>query len=145
MPLQEGTYIKVINSYTFKDWQPLFDLIPKIEAAEKFEGDYQKPPKNEEGSFNMPHVFGSEIVSSFLDVVYDIPIMINFDWGEWEEGKAILQNDDFDYYSIDLPTKCKLITTIVRADRFSEGYLVRCFESGLMLKILKSIKKDFLP
>jgi hypothetical protein len=141
-PLQEDNYIKIINSYTIKDWQPLLELIPEIQTTEQFEEDYIEPPKNEDGSINFPHVFGTEIVSKFLDVVYNIPIAINFDWGEWEEGKEIINDETFDYDTIDIPTKCKIITTIVRADRFSEGFLVRCFESGLILKVLKSIKSQ---
>ncbi len=68
--------------------------------------------------------------------------MINFDWGEWEEGKEIISNKNFDYNTLDITTKCKIITTIVRADRFREGFLVKCFEEGVILKVLKSIEKN---
>ncbi len=54
-----------------------------------------------------------------------------------------MANDkNFDFDSVDIPTKCKLITAIVRNDRFCEGALVSAFESGLILKILKSIKRQ---
>ncbi|MBN2699158.1 MAG: hypothetical protein JXR52_10055 [Bacteroidales bacterium] len=137
MPLQEETYLETINSYTLKDWQPLFDLIPEIEATVKFGADYQESPRNEDGSINLPHVFGSEIIYKFQEIFYDISIMVGFDWGSWEEGKEMINNKDFDYGTLDIPTKCKIITTIVRANRFSEGFLVRCFENGLVLNVLK--------
>lgn len=50
-------------------------------------------------------------------------------------------DESFDFDSADLIKKCKLITAIVRNDRFCEGALVSAFESGLILKILKSIEK----
>jgi hypothetical protein len=51
-------------------------------------------------------------------------------------------DENFDFDTVDLLTKCKLITAIVRNDRFCEGALVSAFNSGLILRILKSIKKD---
>jgi len=51
-------------------------------------------------------------------------------------------NENFDFEATDLLTKCKLITAIVRNDRFREGALVSAFKSGLILKILKSIEKE---
>ena len=52
------------------------------------------------------------------------------------------RDENFDFDSTDLITKCKLITAIVRNDRFCEGALVAAFESGLILKILKSMEKE---
>ena len=71
-----------------------------------------------------------------------MPILISFDWGSWDLPVKIEKDENFDFDIIDIPTKCKVITTIVRADRFCEGHLVYTFESGLILKILKSIKKQ---
>lgn len=52
------------------------------------------------------------------------------------------RNEGFDFDTIDLPTTCKLITAIVRNDRFCEGALDSAFESGFMLRILKSMEKQ---
>jgi len=71
-----------------------------------------------------------------------LPIIISFDWGAWEEGRKIASNDDFDFDTLDIPEKCKLITAIVRNNRFCDGVLVSAFESGLILRILKSIEKQ---
>lgn len=54
----------------------------------------------------------------------------------------MLQDESFSYDSIDIPFKYKLITIIVRSERFFEGVLVGAFESGQMLKILKSIERQ---
>jgi hypothetical protein len=47
-----------------------------------------------------------------------------------------------EYIPVDIPEKCKIIAAIVRNDRFSSGRLVEAFESGMMLKVLKSIEKE---
>ena len=135
MLLDENNYKEQIHAFTQQDWQPLIELIPKVESTSKF-GEW------EEENILFPYCIEAPIVSQFLHIVYRLPIIISFDWGAWEEGRKIASNDDFDLDTLDLPAKCKLITAIVRSDRFSEGTLVSAFESGLILRILKSIEKQ---
>jgi len=100
--------------------------------------------KDENGVTIMPYWNENVIVSQFQEIVYNMPIIINFDWSSWEKGRKIAQDENFDFNTIDIPTKCKLITAIVRNDRFCDGALISAFESGLILKILKSIKKQLI-
>ena len=135
MLLDENNYKEQIHAFTQQDWQPLIELIPKVESTSRF-GEW------EEEDILSPYCIEAPIVSQFLHIVYRLPIIIRFDWGAWEEGRKIASNDDFDLDTLDLPAKCKLITSIVRSDRFCEGTLVSAFESGLILRILKSIEKQ---
>jgi len=138
MLLDENNYKEQIHAFTQQDWKPLIELIPKVESTSKF-GEW------EEEDILFPYCIEAPIVSQFLHIVYRLPIIISFDWGAWEEGREIASNDDFDHDTLDLPTKCKLITAIVRNNRFCDGVLVSAFESGLILRILKSIEKQILP
>ena len=130
-----------INALTKEDWKPLLDLVPEIEKTEKF-SEFIFDKKTPEDYNVMPYYDYGPVVFKFLKAVYDIPIIINFSWSSWEEGRNILKNKDFNFDTLDLVTKCRLITAIVRNDRFCEGVLADAFKSGLMLKILKSIEKD---
>lgn len=141
MKLDENNYIETISSYSEEDWQPLLHLIPEIEATEEF-GEVTGGDEIEKGVFTFPHISESAVVFKFHEIVYGMPIMISFDWTSWDGGRIIVDDDSFDYNSIDIPTKCKIITAIVRNDRFCEGALVEAFESGLILKILKSINNQ---
>jgi len=47
---------------------------------------------------------------------------------------------DFNYEPIDIVTKCKLITALVRNDWFCDKALIEAFESGLILRLLKSLE-----
>ena len=98
--------------------------------------------KDEKGIIQFPYMIQAPIISEFLEIVYSLPIIISFNWGSWNDGRKIARDENFDFDTLDLPTKCKLITAIVRNDRFCEGALVSAFESGLILKILKSIEKQ---
>jgi len=137
---EEGCKVK-INALTQQDWQPLLALIPEIVNTSKF-GEWKGIEKGPDGFIALPWCETAPIVQKFLDAVYAIPILISFDWGSWEEGRKIVSNMDFDFDTLDIVTKCKLITAIVRNGRFCEGALVSAFESGLILKILKSIEKE---
>lgn len=141
MILEDNNYKEKISAFTSQDWQPLFELIPTIRSTLKF-GEMAGGEKDDKGTIRLPYCIEAPIVSRFLEIVYSLPIMINFDWGAWEEGRKIASDENFDFDTLDISTKCKLITAIVRNDRFCEGALVSAFESGLILRILKSIEKQ---
>lgn len=140
--LKPDNFIEKINSYTERDWQPLLDLIPEIEKIDKFGDDSEAMKLLEQGIIDMNPYEEHPIVQQFRDVVYSIPIMIDFNWGAWDEGRAMVSDENFDYNSIDIPTKCKIITAVVRNDRFCSGRLIEAFETGMMLKVLKSIQRQ---
>jgi len=130
-----------INSLKRSDFKPLLNLIPKIQATSWF-GKLKGGNKNKDGSICMPYYEENEVVSLFRSIAYDIPIIIPFDWGKWEKGRKIVNNPYFDYQTIDIITICKIITAIVRNDRFCDGALISAFESGLILKLLVSIENQ---
>ena len=142
--LTDKNYKKKINSYTELDWKPLLELIPEIIETKEFgriddELDFKKT-----GVIHLSPYILSEIVKKFLDIVYNMPIIIDFSWGSWDEGRKIAGDEKFDFNTMDIPTKCKLITAIVRNDRFCDGVLIEAFESGLIPKILLSIRKQLV-
>jgi hypothetical protein len=115
--LSEENYLDSINSYNKAHWQPMLDLIPEIEASNR-------------------------VIHIFQHLADTMGIMISFDWGSWQEGKDILEGKTFDFDRVDIPTKCKLISMIIRNDRFCQGYLESTFKNGIILGILKSIEKQ---
>ena len=142
MVLKADNYIEILNSYSENEWKPLLGLIPEIEGTKNY-GE-MAGGVTENGITTLPYSDHGEVVLRFLKAVYDIPIIINFDWGSWDEGRKIASDEGFDFDTIDIPTKCKLITAFVRNDRFCDGALLEVFHSGLILKILKSIRKQLI-
>ena len=130
-----------INRLTTNDWDRLFSLLPEIEATKKF-GEVKGGEQTEDGSFTFPYWSSSEIVDKVFQLIHELNLVPVFDWTSWEEGKSILNNQDFNYSSLDTITLCKLLTTIVRADRFNDGFFVLNFENGVIPKIIKAIKQN---
>jgi hypothetical protein len=141
MPLNPENYIEKINAFTQEDWKPLLDLIPEIEKTKSF-GEFHGVARTENDELVLPYTVNGKLIDQFLELIYKMPIIIDFNWAAWDEGREMAGNPDFDFNTIDIPTKCKLITAVVRNDRFCEGALMNAFESGLMLRILKSIDQQ---
>lgn len=61
----------------------------------------------------------------------------------WTEGGVILKNQDFNYSALDKITLCKLLTAIVRADRFSCGTTICFLKNGIITNIFKALKQKY--
>ena len=112
MMLDETCYKERIDALTRQDWHPLIELILTIESTSKF-GEWNGGERDEKGIIQMPYCMPAPIVNQFLDVVYSLPIIISFNWSAWDEGRRIACDEDFDFDTLELPIKCKLITAIV--------------------------------
>jgi len=166
MVLKRDSYRGEIEAMGMADWQPLLDLIPEIEQTgsffieseptgdddaqfdEGFDDDDEEENDDDDEldeeeiiELDMYHAT-AQVVHHFRELVYEVNIVVDFDWPKWDEGRAMLRDPHFDFDTIDIPTKCLLITAIVRNDRFCDGALAGAFESGEILKILKSIQKQ---
>ena len=88
MELPSKKDIDRINNMSKEDWQPLLDLIPEIEQTESF-GEMKGGKTNEKGPITWPYMVDAPVVSEFQDLAYRMGIIINFDWGSWDEGRAM--------------------------------------------------------
>lgn len=141
MKLTDENCNEIINAFTETNWKPLIDLIPTIEETSTF-GEWEAGKRIGSNVSTMPYWNNSEIVNKFVKIAYDIPIVIDFDWMSWEEGAKMINDESFDFDVCDMPTKCQLITAMIRSDRFCDGALVGYFKSGQVLKILESIEEE---
>ncbi|MBN2280485.1 MAG: hypothetical protein JXQ65_07895 [Candidatus Marinimicrobia bacterium] len=131
-------FISEIIQYIKSDWQRLFDFIPRIKNEDKFGSLIDRL---EEGVIYLQPYESSEFVEDFKKLFYGVPFIIDFDWGSWDKGRKMVDKD-FNFDSIDVFTKLKLISALLRNDRFCSGMLIQAFEDGIILKILVSLERD---
>ncbi|MFZ4414390.1 MAG: DUF6508 domain-containing protein [Bacteroidales bacterium] len=124
-----------IQNLTLNDWNRLFSYIQLIQKSEKFGTWIEMDIDN--GIF-FPYVIPVNLVNDFCKLMYEMNLVIEFNWTKWVEGKKILANGNFK--NIDTITLFQLLTAIIRSDRFSEGVLVSAFENGIILNILIELK-----
>lgn len=101
-------------------------------------GRWRGGERNEDGSFVMPWVDRHEEVSDFVRAFHDYRIVFPFDWSGWDEGREMIEWDD--YSGVDMLTLRKLLTAIIRNDRFCEGALQDALEDGIIQRIVVAMK-----
>ena len=126
-----------LASLSDNDWKRLFEFISIIESAKVF-GTAEGSIENPDGSFQIPYYVPSELVIEFIHVMYDLDLVIAFDWPDWTEGRVIFSRNEFT--GLDKVILLKLMSVILRKDRFCDGYLIGRMEDGTVLEILKELR-----
>ena len=79
-------------------------------------------------------------ISDFVRLAYaDGWMMLDFDWPAWEEGRDIAGSPER-IAECDLEKIYKLITALVRSDRFCDGVLAGAWLEGTIQAILQRIR-----
>lgn len=128
-----------LKSLSQKEWKSLFDLLPEIKNTKKF-GEMIESKLLNDGSYTFPYWSSSEIVTKTFESIALLNLTPAFDWMNWEKGSEILSTEDYDFSTLDIITLCKLLTCIIRLDRFSDGNLIANFENGTIEKIITTLK-----
>lgn len=132
-------YQKHIDKLEITDWNRLFDFLTKIELSESF-GEWKTLEKDSDGFTQFPYVINSRLVDEFCELMYELELVVVFDWAKWEYGKKIIESGN--YENQDTVTLLMVLTTFIRPDRFTEGYLDDKFNDGTVEKVLKELKKN---
>ena len=92
------------------------------------------------GNLAAPFVSCAAAADAFVEALYGHGwILKGFDWGAWAatpEAKA-LRDDDTVFADATPEQLARLLTVLVRQDRFVDGALLDAFECGLMLRIVR--------
>jgi len=94
----------------------------------------------EAGVWVIPYPHYHPEVNRFVSLAYeDGWVRTDFDWGVWSTTQeAHTLRDDPEALAAATPDQlAKLITVLVRQERFSEGSLMWAFEDGLVLAIVR--------
>ena len=126
-----------IKNVNINDWKKLFDFIPLIRERKSF-GEMEGLNKNPDRTRQFPYVIPEKVVDDFVDLMYELDLMVDFDRERREEERAVIATGNF--HDQDAVTLIKILTTLIRNDRFNEGTLVEAFENGTIVKILTRLK-----
>ena len=122
-------------------WNKLFALIPIIESTKEFiiSGGIEED-ENDSDIFNITPVIEAKVVLDFERIMYELDLVISFDWAEWSEGHVIAGKRA--YEDLNTLTLLKLLTAFIRNNRFCDGALADKFQDGSVGTILKWLKKN---
>ncbi|WP_055048084.1 DUF6508 domain-containing protein [Devosia sp. A16] len=120
----------------------LAGLLPQLQVEGL--GYWTEMRKDDDGAILMPEYAMSASALEFLDTCYaDGWIRGDINWVEWKgTAEALtLRNDPAELDTASADQLAKLLTAIVRQDRFVEGELASAFDSGLIGRILSRAAK----
>jgi hypothetical protein len=115
-------------------------FLPRLEQADFEFGNSVQPPSKEPDVFIMPFYSFSSDADAFIDMTYEMEwVLFDFDWPSWmSTAEATTLRDDPDALARATPDQlARLLTVLIRQERFSEGSLASAFESGLLTGIVR--------
>jgi hypothetical protein len=114
--------------------------LPALENPDFHAGAFAPVQKTESGALIMPYVVYSDVVEDFVKAAYEHGcVLIGFRWAEWAhatEAQALC-HDPSKLARATPERLLRLLTAIIRQDRFCEGVLLHAFETGLMFGIVR--------
>lgn len=123
-----------------RDPATLARFLPLLEAPGFAAGHMQPDAEVADGVWQPGGVELAEAVRALVQAAYaEGWVLPGFDWPGWAQTpEAQALRDDPAALAAATPEQlAKLLTTIIRQDRFVEGALLAAFESGLMLRIIR--------
>lgn len=127
---------------TQEKFNALVRFLPAFQSPSFDPGEMRKMERNPNGSFSFPYTVLSDQATSFVQAAYDNGWIVgSFDWPSWagsEEAERL--RDDENALARATPEQiARLLTVVIRQDRFCEGVLLDAFNSGLILRIVRRI------
>jgi len=132
MLISDKEHLEALKKITEEQWQALAGLLDKIKRIEQitYVNEFQAAPEE-----------ADILITAIYHFLHELKIVYPFDWPNWDEGSWLHKSPGLDFNRLDLLTLCKLVTAIVKNDRFSGGNRISHFEDGTMQKILEAIVK----
>ena len=99
-------------------------------------GRWHREPRSASGNLNLPWVELSADAKAFLARARDAGLVIaSFDWVAWG-GRGRYLHDPASVADASFDDCCKLLTALIRGDRFNEGLVLEAFENGLLRHLI---------
>jgi len=116
----------------------ILEYLPLLEdKTKKF---FVEAPQDKPGVVVLPAYLMTSIGLKLYEDLYKEAFVTDFKWVDWVYEAGEYSAYDEKLAKADLKDVRRLLTIIVRQDRFCEGLLEEVIGSGLMLKILKRLK-----
>lgn len=97
--------------------------------------------RRQDGVIEVGYVSYASEVTTFIEAMYETDTIIAFDWNTqaWKTRyEEIAASTDAHSQASDEELR-KMLTTMLRADRFNEGFLAEQFDNGLFISLLSEL------
>ncbi len=121
----------------------LADLLPEMERPGATWGEWSPTKRKPDGTLVMPWFDDSPLAAELCTRAYRAGwVQRDFEWMAWNDGWDRLNGPDRDTFiaTADPDTLAKIITALVRSERFNEGSLTGAFASGFLTQIVRRMQ-----
>ncbi len=120
--------------------QDLRELVTDLEGHEGAWYEIRGGGPDARGVTQLRYYAWHPIVSRAYQFIYDRDIDFVFDWSSWEEGRELFTSERPNKYAaLDDVTIRKLLTAVVRGERFAEGTWLTACERGDVTLLLRRL------
>jgi hypothetical protein len=138
---REDTIASHLDTISESEWHKLFRLADNMELS--LNGGLLKELRDK-GIMRYEWWSSSKEIPEIIKLnklLHELGLIVSFDWTSWKHGQTLIQEGIKETDEIDLVNLCKLLTMIVRADRFNDSTLYQQVIGGNVLTILKMIER----
>jgi hypothetical protein len=89
--------------------------------------------------FQMPYVTYSDAMNRVVQSLYDLDAVVPLNWPEWDGVDRYRGHRALEHASV--ANAVRMMTAIVRADRFSEGMIAAMLEDGTLPAALRRLRR----
>ncbi len=127
------------NNYELSN-EALEQLASLIKELEQHEGPWWEDRSVREGNNVTLNSWSDPLAHDFMKFLYDNKLIVDFDWGSWQEGRDFFKDSSSSKYkNLDKIFILKLLTAVARNSRFNEGAWADLFETGEAQQLFKKL------
>lgn len=135
--IELSEFPKHLETISQADWNILFEINEQLKSTPSF-GQLIASEEIEPNVSTFAYWNQSPLTSEFVKFLYDRNLLPSFDWQDWKEGKKLMKDQNFN--DADIVSLFKLLTAIIRADRFIDGTIISAFQNRTIQLIVDAIK-----
>jgi hypothetical protein len=130
-------------------WHALWDAVDALNEERehaRWEGGEQVDTTAVDGVqrpvYQMPYVIYSEAVNRIVQSLYELGAVVPFNWHEWEGVQRYRMGHGLE--AAPVSDAVRLLTAIIRADRFTEGTIAVTLEDGTLPAALQRLRRWYV-
>ena len=106
-------------------------------------GEWTDGQEISSNTFIAPYYAMSNHSNRIMKILYELNLVISFDWMNWDEGREFISNKNLDLFSNQSKyVLIGLLTALARNDRFCDGAWGSAIENGTVAKLLDELEKQ---
>ncbi len=121
-----------LNHIPTLSWAKFFDTIGQIKLVNNW-------VENEDMSTEKYDELMEVNAKSFIKVMHEYKLMVDFNWVDWKEGEPLIYKGEFEQF--DTNTLFKMLTFIIKFDSGKLDYLVIKFKDNTILEIMTILER----